>query len=261
MIKMERNVPMAKAITSATPNQPSTSDQIHFAIMDIKKGEISTILRENLGADDPAARDLPQVSVPAGGGTMFSVPSIDGAQDLREIVGIIVATKHTRAYWKDSFDETGGGTPPDCISEDGECGLGDPGGDCASCPYSVFGSAKNERGKACSEKRLIFMTTPEEILPIVIKAPPTSLKNAKSYLMGLTSRGKKLYEVFTGLSLEKDKSKDGITYSKIMFHKVGDVTDKELITAYAESIKPYLTRAIKDIAATREPLGSMPDSE
>jgi hypothetical protein len=178
------------------------------------------------------------------------------------VVGIVIATQHTRAYWKESFDETGGGTPPDCVSEDGETGIGAPGGECAGCPLAQFGSAEKGSGKACSEKRLVFMALPDEILPVCFKAPPTSLKNAKSYLMGLTSRGKKLYEVLTAITLEKDKSKSqGITYSKMVFRKVGDVRNKELIAAYATAIKPYLIKAAREIAKTRDPMDEVANGD
>lgn len=252
----ERICIMAKQATTA--NLPAVAESMHFAIMEIAKGEISSILSENLGSEELTANDLPRVTVPAGGGTMFSVPGIDGPQDTKEIVGIIVATKHVRAYWPDSFDETGGGTPPQCFSEDGEHGIGDPGIECATCPNAAFGTAKKGKGKACSEKRLIFLTTPDEILPITIIAPPTSLKNVKSYLMGLTSRGKKLHEILTGITLEKDKSADNIVFSKLVLRKVGEVENKELMQAYANSIKPYLVRAVREIAAVREPLDDFP---
>ena len=239
-------------------NLPAEVDQqATFAIMKYKEGEIQKILAENLGSDMMTAMDLPQISVPAGGGTTFIRPTIDGEVDEKNLTGIIICTKHTRAYWRSKFDETGGGTPPDCVSEDGEKGIGDPGGDCADCPFAQFGSADNKRSKACQEKRVIFLLMPEEILPIAVKAPATSLKNAKQYLMGLTSRGKKLYEVYTTLSLEKDKNKDGIAYSKIVFKKAGDVENPQMLGIYAESIKPYLMKVMRDMASMQDPSDSI----
>jgi hypothetical protein len=61
-----------------TQHLPATSADVQFAIMAMQKNEIATILRENLGSEDLSARDLPQICVPAGGGTMFSIPGIDG---------------------------------------------------------------------------------------------------------------------------------------------------------------------------------------
>jgi hypothetical protein len=243
--------------TAKDSSLPATLDAAEgqaFAIMKYKAGEIQGILKENLGSDAMSAMDLPQISVPSGGGTTFTRSTIDGDVDQKELTGIIICTKHTRAYWKESFDSTGGGTPPDCVSEDGDRGVGVPGGDCSTCPFSQFGSADNKRSKACQEKRVIFMLMPEEILPIAIKAPATSLKNAKQYLMGLTSRGSMLHAVYTTLSLEKDKNKDGIAFSKIVFKKAGNVESPELLATYAESIKPYLMKAVRDIATMRDPM-------
>lgn len=233
-------------------NLPITSEP--FAIMKYESGQIQKILENNLGSDSMTAMDLPQISVPAGGALNFTRPTIDGEVDSKELTGIIICTKHTRAYWSSKFDETGGGTPPDCVSEDGEIGVGTPGGRCQVCPYAAFGSADNKRSKACQEKRVIFMLMPEEILPIAIKAPATSLKNAKQYLMGLTSRGMQLYDVYTTLSLERDKNKDGIAFSKIIFKKAGNVETPEILAAYADGIKPYLVKAMKDIASVKDPL-------
>lgn len=241
---------MAKHSNVPAVQQP----QVHFSLLEMPQNQVAQVLRENLGSEGLSATDLPQVSVPAAGGTMFNIPTIDGPMDMREVVGIIVATKHTRAYWEQSFDQTGGGTPPSCVSEDGERGIGTPGGDCSTCPHAAFGSAPNKRSKACQEKRLIFFVPPDETLPIVVKAPAGSLKNAKSYLMGLTSRGKKLYEVYTCLGLEADKNKDGIKFSKITFRKVGELTDadKQVMHAYAEAIKPHLMKTVRDLAGMRD---------
>jgi hypothetical protein len=38
---------------------------------------------------------------------------------------------------------TGGNSPPDCGSFDGETGIGDPGGECKRCPLNQFGSDEN----------------------------------------------------------------------------------------------------------------------
>lgn len=235
-------------------NLPATEGDVStFAIMKYKKGEISNILRGNMGTDALSAMDLPQISVPAGGVTTFIRPTIDGELEQKELTGIIICTQHTRAYWAQSFDQTGGGTPPDCVSEDGDIGIGVPGGECGTCPFSQFGSADNKRSKACQEKRLLFFLMSDEILPIVVKAPATSLKGAKQYLMGLTSRGMKLHSVYTTLTLEKDKNKDGIAYSKIIFKKAGEVEAPDVLEAYAEQIKPFLVKAVRDIAAMRDP--------
>lgn len=217
-----------------------TQEENQYAIMQMQKGEIGEILNENLAGEQLTPQDLESIGVPAGGGTTWTVPTIDGEIETKHIDGIIVLTQITRAYWETPF--SGGSEPPVCSSKDGRSGIGTPGGDCYSCPYNEFGSAdKGEgRGKACSEKRFLFVITQNETLPIVIKAPAMSLKGAKKYLFGLTSQRKNMHSVYTRLTLEKDKNQDGIDFSKIVFTKIGDVENPELTKAYADGIKPHL---------------------
>ena len=220
---------------------PKTDGQ--FAIMTMDKNEIQELLTENLGGDTLTPNDLDRVVVPGSGGTTWTIPSIDGEISASEIVGILVHTQTVRAYWEEDF--TGGGTPPDCRSDDGLTGVGNPGGNCLSCPLNQF----DEEGgaKACSESRLLFMLLKDETLPIVIKVPAMSLKNARMYLRGLTSKRQLIHSVYTRLALEKDKNKSGIAYAKIVFSKIGDVEAPEVSKAYAQNIKPFLVRAAQEI--------------
>ena len=227
--------------TVVNENLPAEIDAAsQYAIMTMGDGEIASILEENLGGEQLTAADLESVSVPPGGGTTWTLNTIDGEVETKQIDGIIILTQITRAYWESEF--TGGGDPPVCTSPNGLVGIGNPGGDCRSCALNQFGSAKNGngRGKACNEKRFLFMVTSEETLPIVIKAPAMSLKGAKKYLFGLTSKRKKMHSVYTRLTLEKDKNQDGTVYSKIAFTKIGDVENPELSKAYANAIRPHL---------------------
>jgi len=224
------------------------TDSAQFAIMKPENRDIIKTMRQNLGTEKISAGDLTMITVPTGGGTMWSVDTIEGEIQTKELVGIIPCTQVVRAYWKESFDDTGGGTPPDCFSNDSTIGTGDPGGDCYQCPLNEFGTKPKGRGKACQEYRLVFMTFQDEILPYVIKVPATSLKAATKYLYGLLSRNLPTYSVYTKLTLEKDKNADGIQYSKIVFSKVGTVEDVEAAAKYAEGIRPYLTQAASELA-------------
>jgi hypothetical protein len=210
---------------------------------------IKQVLRANLGSDELRPEDLERVTVPGSGGTVWTVNTVDGPVETKELIGVVVHTQTTRAYWETSFEQSGGGTPPQCVSRDGLTGIGIPGGDCMNCKFNQFESDSKGRGKACQESRLIFIVLKDEILPIVVKAPATSLKGAKKYLLGLTSRNHPVHSVFTKLTLEKDKNADGILYAKIVMSKVGTVENPEITAAYAASIKPYLESAAHDMAA------------
>ena len=223
------------------------TDQSQFAIMTMEQNEMKELLAENLGNDTLSVSDFDRVTVPPGGGLVWTIPSIDGEKHTDEIVGIIIHTQIVRAYWESEF--TGGGAPPDCRSEDGLIGVGNPGGQCLGCPYNSF--EENGGAKACSESRLIFMLLKDETLPIVIKAPVMSLKNARQYLRGLTSKRRLVHSVYTSLKLEKDKNKQGIAYSKIVFSKVGDVEKPDITKAYAQAIKPFITKTASELAGMK----------
>ena len=221
-----------------------------YAIMKGDPNAVGEIIRENLGdGEQLSVMDFTRVSVPAGGSTTWVVPDIDqpsGEIEAKEIVGIIIATKTTRQYWPDEFD--GGGTPPQCSSEDGTSGIGDPGGLCVDCPLNEFDSHPDGRKKACQEKRLIFLVRENDFLPTVIVGPAGSLKNIRTYLVGLAGKQKFVHSVYSSLGLEKDKNADGIVYSKIVLRKLGDVENPEASKAYAAAIKPSLSRVARTMA-------------
>ena len=139
------------------------------------------IIRENLGNDRITDRDLDRITVPLGGGVTWTVPTLEGEDTAKSLEGIIVHWTSPRAYWATGM-EVGGNTPPDCSSPGGEIGYGDPGGDCYTCPLNQWGSADGGSGKACKEKRMLFLLRATDLLPIVIQAPSTSIQPVKPYI-------------------------------------------------------------------------------
>ena len=140
-----------------------------------------------------------------------------------------------RSYWA-STDPSG--DPPDCFSLDMEKGIGDPGGECETCPMNQFGSAANERSKACKETRSIFLLREGDALPIVVHVPPGSLLGLKKYLFQLAQQSVPYFTGISRLSLEQDKNKDGIKFSKIAFEFVGRIDEEGVaaIRGYARRI-------------------------
>jgi len=207
----------------------------------LKNGSnIVEVVEENLGAEGVSAYDLDRVKIPAGGATAFEIPTLDGEESAKDIEGIIIYWKTARAYWPEKFN--GENNPPQCSSVDGEVGQGNPGGYCAKCPLAQFGSADNGKGQACKQMRQMFIVRENDILPLVITLPPTSIKPAKQYFMRLASKGIKYAHVVSRISLEKAKSTDGITYSKAVFSLVQQLEPEicEKIDAFTESIRPML---------------------
>jgi hypothetical protein len=202
--------------------------------------DIVEIVQENLGSEGVSAYDLDRVKIPAGGATAFEVPTLEGEESVKEIEGIIIFWKTARAYWPEKFN--GENNPPQCSSVDGEVGQGTPGGYCSKCPLAQFGSADNGKGQACKQMRQLFIVRENDILPLVLTLPPTSIKPAKQYFMRLASKGIKYTHAVTRITLEKAKSGEGITYSKAAFALVKQLEPAVCtkIDAFTESIRPML---------------------
>jgi len=99
---------------------------------------------------------------------------------LKELSGIIIAWRDTRAYWSVPMEESDGNMPPDCYSLDARTGEGEPGGNCHKCPNAEFGSGSKGEGQACKLVRQLFLVREDNLLPEIVHLPPSSLKPARS---------------------------------------------------------------------------------
>jgi len=183
---------------------------------------------------------FPTVKIPAGGGRAWDLPS---GESSKELTGVIVVRTLVRSYWKASFDESGGGSPPDCVSLDNEHGIGDPGGECASCPLNQFGSGK-DNAKACRQITRLFLLQPDNLLPIFLPLPPSSYKICQNYVVSLMGRGIPLWETVTTIGLEQDKSGTGIVYSVPVFRAVGErlsEADRASVKVYRAGLLPVVS--------------------
>ena len=219
-----------------------------LAIASMDSDMLSEIIQSNLGNDDLSVSDLDRISMPSGGGSTWEVPSIEGVEHKDTIEGIIVDWQDTRAYWSQSFDEAPG-EEPDCRSADAVVGVGDPGGECDSCPMSEWGSANGSDGQACKKNRLLFVVSENQILPTVIKLPPTSITNSKQYFMRLLNHRMDHADVVTEIGLETDENEAGIEYSKATFSVSRKLEDgeAEAVQAYRDQIAPDLQTRTGDI--------------
>lgn len=218
-------------------------DDSKYLALRMEQSELVDLIRENLGGDGLSPGDLDRIKVPAGGGISFSVPTIDGEEDTKELRGVIVDRATRRAYWPDSYD--GSNDPPQCFSNDGQFGQGDPGGACSDCPFNEFGSAENGIGKACKETRQLFLLPVDSIIPLVVTLPPASLANAKSYFMRLLRGQLSPLDVETVITLVKDKNKGGIVFSKVEL-AAGDRLSpeaKERMREYSGLLQPAIEAA------------------
>jgi hypothetical protein len=221
----------------STSTDIATIEPSSYLALNRESSEIQEIIRDNLAGQDVGEFDLPRIKIPAGGGTTWEIESpLHGTQSERELQGIVVYHRQTRSFWRDD-DSTG--TPPDCSSRDGVVGVGDPGGECRTCPLSQFGS-DGGRGQACKQQAMWFLLREDSFLPVVLSLPPTSLKAAKQYMLALAGAGIRAAEVVTKITLEKQRNPDGQDYSRAVL-SVGGKLDEAATArarAYAEQLRP-----------------------
>ena len=183
-----------------------------------------------------------RIKIPSGGSSVFEVPGdAPGETDaVKEFPGVILYHHPLFSYYRERF--TGGNEAPDCGSFDGITGVGDPGGNCARCPLNQFGSGENG-GKACKNKRRIYILREGELIPLLLTLPTGSLKEFSVYIKRLLARGRKSGTVVTRFSLKKVANAGGIAYAQAQFTLIRALSGEELsyIEAMAEQVKQFAT--------------------
>ena len=191
-----------------------------------------------------------RVTIPAAGGTAFELPGeLPGETEAaKEFTGVILYHHPMFTYYRERF--TGGNNAPDCGSYDGVTGTGNPGGSCAHCPLNQFGSGENG-GKACKNKRRIYILREGELIPILLTLPSGSMRDFSVYVKRLLAKGKKSSSVVTKFSLQKATNANGIVYSKAQFAVDRALTPEEIpyIASMAEQVKSFATRVNYDDAS------------
>lgn len=219
-----------------------------FAVLRMAPDEAQELLQDALGGDTLSFSDLDRIKVPSGGGQSWEIPSLTGDVSARVLEGVIVHKEDRRAYWpytvEDRPDDSDG--RPDCQSTDLIMGIGSPGGECSSCPFNEFNSdIKGGPGKACKETRQLFVLTKNDLLPIVLTVPPTSLRNVREYFVRLLRAQVSPLSVVTSIGLEKADN------GKFKFSKVTLTAGERLtpdatgrLRAYAEAMMPAMKAQI-----------------
>lgn len=234
-----------KAVTATSGGRlPAKIEEGDYALFHVGADRVKSLVDYNVGNRGINQTSLDKITVPGTGVTTWTVETLRGDEEMKEIRGIIVAYREPRARWAESFDSSGGGTPPDCSSEEGLFGRGDPGGDCSACEFSRFGSEVRSdgspgRGQACKQMRTLFVLRSRSLLPTTLVVPPSSLAAVESYFLRLLSEAYEFFSVETCITLEKDKNRDGIAYSKMAFTVGRELAEDEVnkVEAYAESLK------------------------
>ena len=197
----------------------------NFKLVTIE-GEIADAIKEELDGLGPIPFD--KVKIPSGGGLAFEVPGEDdeNPETATEIIGVILYHYPVNAYWKEAYGRNN--NPPDCSSLDGKKGVVSESGevrDCTTCPYNQYGSGDNGSGKACKNNHRCYILRENSPIPLLLTLPPTSLKSLRDFIgKKLLLKNLRTKDVIVKISLKKDKSADGIPYSKAVFSLVDKLT-------------------------------------
>jgi len=132
----------------------------------------------------PVDAPLPQIKIMRET-PVFELP--DG-ETSKELTGHILYYHNANQYYPDKFGE--GSEIPACLSSDGiipDGGEDQQAGPCRDCPFNEYGSAREGNGKACQNTIRLYILIDGDVIPALIKAPPSSLGKKDSLMRWLTN--------------------------------------------------------------------------
>lgn len=225
-------------------------------------GEILEAMAANLGEGAALKEsDLTRVKTPAGGGTTWSIPSITGEEEAKEIVGVLCFMCVRGLLWRGDEPEEGSlpvlvsgdlktaklvidraDVPEDVLADIDAATGGDGVIDWEKLPQTQYGSGKGGFGKKAKEQRVLYILREQDTLPIVVAINPGSLKGWQRFVVELTKAGIPYWRAVIGLSLDKAKSGGGTTYSEVIPRLVGVLTPEQGKSVYT-SVTPMARAA------------------
>lgn len=160
-------------------------------------------------------------------------------------ISVVVIKTHkgvARTFYASNYEE-GSAEKPDCYSNDGIRPAADAENPqcktCALCPQSQWGSRTTEsgkKGKACSEVKRLAVAAPGQLNdPMLLRVPPTSLRNWDQYVDMLKKRGATPPQVVTKISFDHSVSHQLLNFKPIGFidgplvEQLLEVRDSELV--------------------------------
>lgn len=224
------------------PAPQTTTALAPIAVMAVDIPRLKESLTESLGGYGMSVFDLQRIKMPAGGGPAFTVSGLEGEEAIQKFQCAVIHARPGRAYWPNSVDETGGGQPPDCSSNDSITGHGEPGGTCAVCPLAQFGSHRDGRAQACKQVQnlFVFREGSDSQLPELFVLPPTSLGAWRKFAVTLAGRLLSPSSVLIEVGLQKAKSGGGVSYAQATFRAVRVLNPDEIarVKALAQVFRP-----------------------
>jgi hypothetical protein len=210
-----------------------------FPILTTETEKLSYIIESFNGDFDPY-RDLRRIPTPTNGRTTFEIPTPDGVHAVTEFTCISFLWKLQRAMYP-SNTTASPGTRPLCSSDDGERGVGVPGGECRLCPQPYTRDMDTGR-VACQKRALLFFVMADDLLPSIMSLPPSSLTSWKQYLTQLGNVGALHSDVVTRVFAERRTGPSGNPYSIVKFSRIQTLTnsEQERINDYASVLRLVL---------------------
>ena len=209
----------------------------------LKDFNLAEAIEENMDGMDIS---FDRIGTPGAGGMTFEVPGENpGEMDsVKEFTGVILYHHPMSFYYTEAY--SGQKTQPTCCTYDGITGVGTPGGDCKKCPLNQYESGANG-GKACRNKRRVYLIREGELIPVLLTLPTGSLKIFANYVKRLLAKGKKPSGVVTRFSIAKAQG-NGPAYSQLQFTVDRTLTPDEQasIAALATQVKEFANRVAID---------------
>lgn len=211
----------------------------------------------------PIDAPLPQIKIMRES-PQYEMP--DGTM-IKSFEGHIIYFCNANQYYSRKFGE--GDAVPDCYSTDGIVVAGgtDPQhGPCRSCPLNEYGSAAEGEGKACQNTIRLYVLVDGEVIPSVLKAPPSSLGKKDALMRWLTNApniaakagaGVHYQPIKVKFGLHKKEFASGMSASVIDLETVRVLTPadpddtaklKQLSTLYGDFMASYINRISQDVA-------------
>lgn len=170
--------------------------------------------------------------VEGGERTVILDPRTDEPANSITVAMIRVNPGISKAWYPNGYVE-GSTEKPECFSNDGikpDASATSPQAKtCAACPHNQFNTARDEKGgtrggKACPDTKRVAVAQIDELdKPILLRVPPTSLKNLASHGKFLAEKGVDARWAATKIGFDPET-----THQVLTFRAVGFLTDEAI---------------------------------
>ncbi len=217
----------------------------YLALAPTEGMSIAEVIETNTGGAGLDMNSLDRISVPTGGGGAWAVPGLDEEPEyVKELEVVVLAIRNVRVYYDVPFD--GDRTPPACSSDNARQGYtadGEGPIDCASCKFAQWGSGRGN-AQACKLRKIMLCLTKDNMLPVIVDIPPSSVGSMDKFLIRLAGRRTPYFDCEIALTLGKATSDSGIDYSKVepKFIRLLEDEEKKTVAQYRAALGDMFTK-------------------